>query len=209
MEALKRNGYPSTFICAASKALQEKKPDQDVEVEETNRTPLVVLPYVAGVSEDIRRVCSRFGIRAAFRSGPTLRLMLTNVKDTLPLGKRSRVVYQIPCSCGQVYVGETIRRLETRMKEHQDACEKGALEKSAIAEHAWERHHPIKWEDTAILAQARGHKELRLKEAFHIRRIPAGSRLNHDLGLELPNCWGATLRRLQSKGVQQKTRPPL
>ena len=88
---------------------------------------------------------------------------LTKVKDTLPLGKRLRVVYQIPYSCGQVYIGETIRQLETRMKEHQDACERGTLEKSAVAEHALERHHPIKWEDTAILDQARGHKELRLR----------------------------------------------
>ena len=43
--------------------------------------------------------------------------------------------------------GETVRRLETRMKEHRDACQKGALEKSALAEHAWENHHPIKWEE--------------------------------------------------------------
>ena len=161
-----------------------------------------MLPYVAGASEDIRRVCCMFSIRAVFKSGQTLQLMLTKVKDTLPLGKRSRVVYQIPCSCGQVYIGETIRRLETRMREHQDACERGTLEKSAVAEHAWERHHPIKWEDTAVLAQAKGYKELRLKEAFHMWRIPAGNRLNHDLGLELPNCWGATLRRFHNKRKQ-------
>ena len=74
---------------------------------------------------------------------------------------------------------------------------------------AWERHHPIKWEDTAVLTQARGYKELRRKEAFHIRRIPAGNRLNHDLELELPNCWEATLRRLQNKRKQQRTRPSL
>ena len=54
VEALKQNGYPGTFICAASKALQSKAADQDVDMEETDGTPLVVLPYVAGVSEDIR-----------------------------------------------------------------------------------------------------------------------------------------------------------
>ena len=83
----------------------------------------IALPYITGVSEDIRRVCSRFCIRAVFESSQTLQLMLTKVRDTLPMGKRSRVVYQILCSCGQVYVGETIRWLETRMKEHQYACE--------------------------------------------------------------------------------------
>ena len=103
-----------------------------------DRTPFVAIPYVTGVSEDIRLVCSRFGTRAVFKCGQTLRLMLTKVKDTLPLGKQSRVVYQVLCNCGQVCVGETIRRLETRMKEHQDACERGMLEKSTVAEHTWE-----------------------------------------------------------------------
>ena len=83
VEALKQNGYPCTFICAASKALRIKEADQDVDIEEADRTPLVVLTYVAGVSEDIRRVCSRIGIRAVFKCGQILWLMLTKVKDTL------------------------------------------------------------------------------------------------------------------------------
>ena len=43
--------------------------------------------------------------------------------------------YCIPCSCGKV--GETVKRLETRNRKHKDACEKGIIEKFAIAEHAW------------------------------------------------------------------------
>ena len=61
-------------------------------------------------------VCRKFNIRVVFKSGRTLRSMLTKVKDTLPLGKQSNVVYRIPCSCGQVYIGETRRRLETRLE---------------------------------------------------------------------------------------------
>ena len=58
------------------------------------------------------------------------------MKDALPPDMSSNVVYKIPCSCGKVYIGETIRRLETRLKEHCTACKKGEIEKSAIAEHA-------------------------------------------------------------------------
>ena len=44
---------------------------------------------------------------------------------------------KIPCSCGKFYTGETRRRPEANMKEHQDACrEKGLLKKSAAAEYA-------------------------------------------------------------------------
>ena len=63
----------------------------------------MVIPYVAGMSEDIRRVCS---IRVVFKSGQTLCSMLTKVKDTLPHGKQSTVVYRIPCSSGQVATSE-------------------------------------------------------------------------------------------------------
>ena len=30
------------------------------------------------------------------------------------------------------------------------------MEKSAVAEHAWEHHHPIHWEETTVLDHGRG-----------------------------------------------------
>ena len=44
-----------------------------------------------------------------------------------------RILY----NCGKVYIGKTVRRLETGIKEDKDACKKGAVEKSIIiTEHA-------------------------------------------------------------------------
>ena len=113
-------------------------------MEEEHRPPLVMLPYTEGVSEDVGRVCGKFDMKVVFRSGHSLRSMLTKVKDPLMIEKQAKMVYCIPCSCGEAYIGETVRRLETRVKEHRDACQKGALEKSALAEHASKNHHPIK-----------------------------------------------------------------
>ena len=42
------------------------------------------------------------------------------------------------------------------------------MEKSAVAEHAWEHHHPIHWEETTALDHGRG-QELLVKEALHIQ----------------------------------------
>ena len=56
------------------------------------------------------------------------------------------------------------------MKEHRDACCRGMLDKSAMAEHAWKRYHPIKWEDTRVIDRARRPKELQLKEALTSRQ---------------------------------------
>ena len=65
----------------------------------------VVIPYVEGLAEDVRRVCRDYAVQVVFKSGPTLKENLTRVKDRLPIEKRSNVVYQIPCSCGKYYIG--------------------------------------------------------------------------------------------------------
>ena len=66
--------------------------------------------------------------------------------------------------CGEAYIGETVRRLEARVKERRDACQKGALEKSALAEHAWIDHHPIIWKEVFVIDQARTAKELLVRK---------------------------------------------
>ena len=121
-------------------------------------------------------------MKVVFRSGHSLRSTQTKVKDAMSMEKISKVVYQVPCSCSKAFAGETVRRLQTRMKEHWDACKKGALEKSALAEHAWESHHPINWEGITVVDQARTPKELLLKEAIHIWVLNPPS-LNSDGGL--------------------------
>ena len=63
-------------------------------------------------------------MKVVFKSGPTLHSLLTKVKDPLPKEKLACVVYQIPCKCGKVYIGETQRCLVMRVKEHRDTCTK-------------------------------------------------------------------------------------
>ena len=44
---------------------------------------------------------------------------------------------------GKVYcIGDTKKRLETRLKEHKEACIKYHTDKSLIAEHACSEEHP-------------------------------------------------------------------
>ena len=68
------------------------------------------------------------------------------------------------------------------------------MEKSAVAEHAWEHHHPIHWEETTVLDHG-GGQELLVKEALHIQMTPVEEHFNQDGGLEVPGCWTAVMRR--------------
>ena len=82
---------------------------------------------------------------------------MTKVKDTYYLLVSNPMWY----SYGQIYTGETRWRLETRLKEHRDACGRGVMEKSAVAEHEWENHHPIYWaQETTVLDHGRGQELL-------------------------------------------------
>ena len=173
---LKQNAYPANFIRNASAPPTQKTADTSShdEKQKEERGPLVVIPCVTGMSEDIKHICRKFNIRVVFKFRWTLRSVLAMVKDTLPIGTQSNVVYCFPCSCGQVYIGETKWRLETRLK---DACERGMMVRSAVVEHAWGNHNPIHWEETTVLDRGRG-QELLVKESLHIQMTPSDEHFN-------------------------------
>ena len=45
---------------------------------------------------------------------------LVHLKDCTPIRQRAGVAYRIPCSsCEKVYIGQTVRTLDHRLKEHR------------------------------------------------------------------------------------------
>ena len=65
--------------------------------------------------------------------------------------------------------------------------------KFAIAEHAWNDHHPNPVGGGLSHGSCKGERELLLKAALHIHFTPEDQRLNRDVGLELPGCWVSTV----------------
>ena len=49
-----------------------------------------------------------------------------------------------------------------RLSEHQEACKKGTLKKSAAAVHAWKDYCTIKWDETTVVEMAGHPSELLL-----------------------------------------------
>ena len=93
--------------------------------------------------------------------------MLTKVKDT---AIQCGISYHPQLQPGLPRGDQTETGDET--EGTQDACERGMMEKSAVAEHAWENHHPIHWEETTMPYHGRG-QELLVKEALHIQMTPS------------------------------------
>ena len=80
-----------------------------------------------------------------------------------------------------------------------------ALDKLALAEHAWTNHNPFKWEEVSVIDRARTAKELLVEEAIHIRLNHPS--LNRNVGLELPRCWMAALKDTRSRPNQRPLAP--
>ncbi len=79
------------------------------------------------------------------------------------------VVYKLKClDCDACYVGETGRKLRTRVKEHAQDSRLGNR-KSAMSMHCIDNRHMFDTEMVRVLDRASNQYVRRLKEAFFIR----------------------------------------
>ena len=186
------NGYPSSFVRKLTKTTRptaNKEPTQKFK-------STAVLPYIKGVSEVLRRCLQQQGVRTVFKSDTTLRSHLVRPKDALEPTKQDGVVYKIPCECGKVYIGETGRAMQDRIKEHDRDIQLAHTQTSAVWEHANEtRHLPI-WKEVKFIDRYPHWYTRRVKEALHIRLHP--NNINRDSGIEIPETWIPTIRKHNS-----------
>ena len=96
-------------------------------------------------------------------------------------------------TCSGEYVGETLRALRVRKKEHRDAIRLGQSSKSAIAEHVHEQSmpHEIDRQIMKTIDRARWKRERKIREAFHIQKRKP--QLNRDRGVEQITVWNAII----------------
>ena len=189
-DTLQQNGYPKSFI---NKAIvrQEKRTRRKKETEKC-KLEQATIPYVEGMSQEIRRLARLAGIRCTFFTPDTTN-NLYRVKDQLPTGTKTHAVYSITCgTCQEEYIGETLRAIDVRRKEHRNAIRLGQPAKSAIAEHVFDHpEHVIDWEDTKVIDVARKTRERKIREALHIEQKKP--RMNRDKGVERSTSWDAIL----------------
>ena len=89
-------------------------------------------------------------------------------KDTQSLLHTTAVVYQLKCSCGQNYIGQTRRNIKLRLKEHQP----NNHGKSDVANHLIENpNHNIDFSNPKILAKDNNWRKLRIKETLLIQNF--------------------------------------
>ena len=189
--ALRANNYPNRFIKKTRHKIlvREIEKQNDLESKQEKQSkPLVVLPYVQGVTEKITRVLRPYA-RVSTKPGRNLKNMLVSPKDKREKCQNSGLVYQYECECGKVYVGETCRTIRTREKEHKRAIRNLDENHSGISKHVIESGHSIAWAEVKILAFETDWKRRKIKEGIFIAKTRSDMLLNTKPGVPMDNVY--------------------
>ena len=93
---------------------------KEVSFSGNERKELVVLPYLAGFTENITRIFKAFNVKVCIKPIKTIKNILPTTKDFVDFNQQTGAVYQIPCkNCSGIYIGETSRSLKTKCSEHK------------------------------------------------------------------------------------------
>jgi predicted GIY-YIG superfamily endonuclease len=128
---------------------------------------LVYIPYVKGVSEKFKRTGNQYNIRTIFKTKHTLRSSLARTRPKRDPQQMAHCVYSIPCECGRSYIGETGRPLAARIREHRHNLKEGLLDKSKLAQHAYEEGHRVGWDKARVLEIESNSRYRKYKESAH------------------------------------------
>ena len=164
-------------------------------------TVTAVLPYVKDLSEQLRRRLQQQGERTVFKSETMLRSQLVRPKDAIDPAKQEGVVYRIHCECGKVYIGETGKPMQDRIKEHNQDILLVRTETWAVSEHARNTEHKPLWNKVKFSDHDPYYYTHRVKEAIYIRLHP--NNINRDSGIEIPEAW---MPKIQKHNIRRAVR---
>ena len=191
MEILKKNLFPAHLI--------ERVVNRYITVTLSNHcsqrslptSPIFYfkLPYIGHVVTQkkirhfIKRYCNDLDIKLVFSSFKIGNLL--GVKDPIPGGLRSRVVYKFVCAgCNACYVGETTRHFFTRVREHLVSDRVSHIFKHL--QNSEQCRALSSGECFDILDHASSTFQLKIEEAFHIQREqPSLNQQLHHVNLKL------------------------
>ena len=139
----------------------------------------------------------------------TNRKQTANLKDIFCKNKDKLIpnsyagVYELKCSCGSVYNGETKKKIISRSIEHQQESIKGNWSSSGATEHTKECHGHFDWLHPKTLSMKNRYYDRKVRESLEIDmavvRYGQDKVLNRDNGnFVKTNAWKPLFRKMKT-----------
>jgi len=136
-----------------------------------NKNYTLTVPYVSNVSNDIKRIVRNF-VDVRFTIPKKLDNVIKRGKDKLNNQQITEVVYKINCNdCDKVYIGQTKRHLETRIKEHRNNIKNQSGNFSVVTDHRLSFNHNFDCDNPNILHKEKNRKNRDITEMFFIKKF--------------------------------------
>jgi len=135
-----------------------------------NRNSWFLIPYIKKVSEKFKNIAHGIESKLAYFSLNKLDRIIKSQKDCLPLGYNKNVIYELSCKdCDSTYVGQTKKKLNTRVTEHKRNINKKNGKLSVISEHRLENNHEFDWDNPMVLDRDKFYYRRLISEMINIK----------------------------------------
>jgi len=105
-------------------------------------TSTAYLPYTQTTYGRISRMLAKYNIKSVAIAPKKISSYMPPTKDAP--GLKTPAIYEIPCECGKVYIGQSGRSVQFRIKEHERHMRLSQPDKSAVTEHSFNQDHIIR-----------------------------------------------------------------
>ncbi|CAF5092844.1 unnamed protein product [Rotaria sp. Silwood1] len=162
-KTLTNNGYPPHII---KRGITEgeiliKTMSQTKKAEDKNKNVIFFtikyygqesIIFASRINKLCKKLLPNLKIQFAFKKHMSIRsIFLPKLKGIDEEKKKKNLVYSIPCkNCDKIYIGETSRMKDTRMKEHEAKIRTLSLD-SKLAEHILKYKHSFDFSKTETL----------------------------------------------------------
>lgn len=177
---LKCNNYPAWFTQNILNKRVHKHYNSLQETKESEETKYVSSPYVPCLSEKLQKILKGNGITLAVKPKNKVKNdIFTKLKDPIPPGQQKNVVYSVPCGTGdgKVYIGQTGRKLDTRISEHKNDV-KRKDNRTGLTQHTLYDGHVFNFNETKIIERIANQESRLAAEAFHIKLVGENNTVN-------------------------------